>query len=104
MMSRTLQSVPRGIGTADPLEHHERLRFRAAALHASRVYPGSIGELIQRELTAYADFGYRFADNTLISRLAAEILATSVSDRVDENGCSNSADLGRIPAAGKTDD
>jgi hypothetical protein len=91
MTSRTLHSVPRHFGTADPLELHERSRIRAAALHASRVYPGSIGELIQRELTAYADFGYRFADNNLISRLTAEILATSVSDRVDESGCSNSA-------------
>ena len=67
-------------GTAPPLEVHERSRVRAAALHARRLYPGDLGELAYRELVAYADFGYRFAADALIPRLAAEILARSRPD------------------------
>ena len=59
-----------------PIAVHERSRLRAAALHARRVLPGGVGELVQRELTSYADFGWRFSGDALIPRLAAEILAT----------------------------
>ena len=38
--------------------------------------PGPLGELAYRELIAYAEFGYRFSDDGLISRLAAAVLAT----------------------------
>lgn len=62
-------------GDAERLRPHESTSIRAAALHARRVYPGPIGDLAHRELTAYADFGYRFATDNLIVRLAAEILA-----------------------------
>jgi hypothetical protein len=68
----------RGDATTIPL--HERSRMRAAALHARRLYPGGLGELVYRELVAYADFGYRFTADALIPRLAAEILATVVLD------------------------
>ncbi len=67
-------------GDATTLPLHERSRMRAAALHARRLYPGGLGELVYRELVAYADFGYRFAADALIPRLAAEILASVVPD------------------------
>lgn len=67
-------------GDATPLPFHERSRMRAAALHARRLYPGGVGELVHRELCAYADFGYRFSNDALIPRLAAEILAKVVPD------------------------
>jgi hypothetical protein len=77
--TRLPASVPlRGNATA--LAQHERSRIRAAALHARRLYPGALGELVHRELTAYADFGYRFAGDALIPRLAAEVLAKVVPD------------------------
>ena len=41
-----------------------------------RIYPGPLGELAYRELIAYAEFGYCFSDDGLISRLAAAVLAT----------------------------
>ena len=76
---RVPASVPlRGNATA--LAHHERSRIRAAALHGRRLYPGALGELVHRELTAYADFGYRFAGDALIPRLATEVLAKVVPD------------------------
>jgi len=67
-------------GNATALAHHERSRIRTAALHARRLYPGALGELVHRELTAYADFGYRFAGDALIPRLATEVLAKVVPD------------------------
>jgi hypothetical protein len=67
-------------GDAPTLQAHERSQMRAAALHARRLYPGAVGELVHRELTAYADFGYRFTGDALIPRLAAEILAKAVPD------------------------
>jgi hypothetical protein len=48
--------------------------IRLAALRARRLYPGEVGELLQRELLAYADFGHRFAKDTLIPELAAQML------------------------------
>jgi hypothetical protein len=66
-------SSPKIPGNATELEQHERARYRIAALHGRRIYPGPLGELVYRELTAYADFGYRFTDDGLIPRLAADI-------------------------------
>jgi hypothetical protein len=62
-------------GDAVRLGMQEYVRIREAALHARRAYPGPLGELVQRELTAYAEFGHRFAADALMPRLVAEILA-----------------------------
>ena len=62
-------------GDAAHLPLHERARYKAAAHHARRVYPGTIGELVHRELNAQADFGYQLAANGLAARLAAQVLA-----------------------------
>jgi hypothetical protein len=67
--------------TGDPsgrLPPHETLRLRAAAHHAKRAYPGAVGELLARELTAHAEFGYRFAVDGLLPRLATEVLRSPV--------------------------
>ena len=63
-------------GDAARMQLHEQSRFRAAAGQARRLYPGPLGELVHRELTAYAEFGYWFDRNGLLARLAAELLAT----------------------------
>ena len=47
-----------------------------AADRAQVLYPGPVGELIHREIRAYLEIGHRFGGNTLISRLAAQLLAT----------------------------
>jgi hypothetical protein len=66
--------------SAEPLQAHERSRIRAAARHARRIYPGELGELVFRELTAYAEFGIRFSTDSLIPRLATRVLATRAED------------------------
>jgi len=60
----------------------EQTDLRTAALRARRMYPGEIGELVYRELLAYADFGHRFARDALIPDLAARILAEAEDPRV----------------------
>jgi hypothetical protein len=76
MTMNLFPAAPKIRGDAAELQLHERSRYRAAAGHARRVYPGPLGELAYRELNAYAEFGYRFSDDGLISRLAAAVLAT----------------------------
>jgi hypothetical protein len=66
----------------DSMTHPERVRLRAAAFQASRVYPGPIGELIYRELTTWEEFGYRLGGRSMIMRLvkAVERAAKPVPD------------------------
>ncbi|PVZ03914.1 hypothetical protein [Actinomycetospora cinnamomea] len=67
---------PRVRGDAAGMPFHEASRLRAAAHHARRVYPGALGELVARELRAYADFGCRLGDDALAARLATQVLTT----------------------------
>lgn len=57
------------------MDHHERMRLRAAAFHATRVYPGPVGELIARELLAWEEFGYAVARDGLVERLVRHVMA-----------------------------
>ncbi|MCD2193689.1 hypothetical protein LQ327_09905 [Actinomycetospora endophytica] len=52
----------------------DRSRCRIAAAHAQALQPGALGELIERELRAWADFGYQFDGDRLVPQLADEIL------------------------------
>ena len=74
-------SPPRLHGDAVALRLHEKSRLRAAAHHARRALPGPVGDLVHRELLAYAEFGYRMWDDALIPRVAADVLARSASTR-----------------------
>jgi hypothetical protein len=76
MTSQTFLGPPAARGNAPAFATQERSRVRAAALHARRIHPGRIGELLARELSAYAEFGYRFDTDALVPRLVDEILAT----------------------------
>lgn len=71
-----IAELPELHGNAEPLRRHERSRLWAAAAHARRVYPGPLGELVARELNAFAEFGFRFTADALIPRLATQVLAT----------------------------
>lgn len=53
----------------------ERRQYLEAAERALSVYPGALGELVHRELRAFAEFGFRLAADRLIPRLAAEVLS-----------------------------
>lgn len=72
---------PPGIrGNAERLPVHEVMRLRAAAQHAKRIYPGALGELVSRELAASAELGLTLGMDSVITRLARDVLATSAED------------------------
>lgn len=61
-------------GAPPRLDHHERMRIRSAAFLAPRRYPGPVGELLQKELMDWEEFGYRFGRLGLVARLVDEIM------------------------------
>lgn len=80
LSTTTLEAIRRDGSTRIPgdaprIEPHDLSRVRAAAHHAHRVIPGVLGELVARELTAYADFGHRFHEDSLVPRLVRQVLA-----------------------------
>jgi hypothetical protein len=56
------------------MDHHEKMRLRAAAFRATRLHPGPVGELVSRELLAWEDFGYRLGGGQLVMRLVDHVL------------------------------
>lgn len=57
-----------------PMDHHEKMRLRAAAFRATRIYPGPVGELVSRELLQWEDFGYRLGGQKLIMTLVDYVM------------------------------
>ncbi|MDN5861739.1 MAG: hypothetical protein L0H84_24325, partial [Pseudonocardia sp.] len=68
-------NVPAVAGREGALALHEASAIRAAAVHARRVLPGPVGELVAREFNAYAEFGVRFTTDAFLPRLVAHVLA-----------------------------
>ena len=60
--------------TPAPMDHHEKMRMRAAAFRATRLYPGPVGDLVSRELLSWEDFGYRLGGNRLVMDLVDHVL------------------------------
>ncbi|MDN5859237.1 MAG: hypothetical protein L0H84_11500 [Pseudonocardia sp.] len=57
-----------------PMDHHEKMRLRAAAFRATRLYPGPVGELVSRELLSWEEFGYRLGGSAPVMRLVDQVL------------------------------
>ena len=58
----------------EPMDHHEKMRLRAAAFRATRLYPGPVGELVSRELLTWEEFGYRLGGEQFVMRLVDHVL------------------------------
>lgn len=65
------------------MDHHEKMRLRAAAFRATRLYPGPVGELVSRELLSWEEFGYRLGGQELIMRLVEHLLVTELAQDAD---------------------
>lgn len=61
------------------MEFHEKAQIRAAAFRATKLWPGGVGELIQRELLSFEDFGQRLAREGHVMRAVRDILATPLA-------------------------
>ena len=64
-----------------PMDHHEKMRLRAAAFRATRLYPGPVGELVSRELLTWEEFGYRLGGSALVMRLVDQVLKSPMENR-----------------------
>ena len=65
--------------TPVPMDHHEKMRLRAAAFRVTRLYPGPVGELLSRELLTWEEFGYRFGGGAFIERLIDHVSSAPVA-------------------------
>jgi hypothetical protein len=61
------------------MDHHERMRLRAAAFRATRLYPGPVGELLSHELLTWEEFGYRLGGRQLVMRLVDHVLTSPIA-------------------------
>jgi hypothetical protein len=61
-----------------PMDHDEKMRLRAAAFRATRLYPGPVGELLSRELLTWEEFGYRLGGEQLVMRLVDHVLEAPI--------------------------
>jgi hypothetical protein len=64
-----------------PMDHHEKMRVRAAAFRATRVYPGPVGELVSRELLTWEEFGYRLGGSQLVMQVVDQVLKEPIPHR-----------------------
>ncbi|GAA2886594.1 hypothetical protein GCM10010472_51040 [Pseudonocardia halophobica] len=62
-----------------PMDHHEKMRLRAAAFRVTRLYPGPVGEVLSRELLTWEEFGYRLGGGQLVMRLVDHVLKTPLN-------------------------
>lgn len=64
------------VPTAPPvrMDSDERMKLRAAAFRATRVFPGPVGELVSKDLLAFEEFGYRLGAHGLVRRLVAAVM------------------------------
>jgi hypothetical protein len=63
-----------------PMDHHEKMRLRAAAFRVTRLYPGPVGELVSRELLTWEEFGYRLGSQQLVMRIVDHVLTTPIAE------------------------
>ena len=83
-MNQPMSAVPGGTDSPGPesphevMSHRERMRLRAAALHATRAFPGPIGELVARELEAWEEFGFRLGSHATIRQVVEAVLETEI--------------------------
>lgn len=58
----------------DSMASEEKMRVRAAAFRATKLYPGPVGQVLSRELHDWEEFGYRFGGHGLVAELVNHIL------------------------------
>jgi hypothetical protein len=61
------------------MDHHQKVRLRAAAFRVTRLYPGPVGELLTREILTWEEFGYRLGGQRLIMRLVDHVSTTPLT-------------------------
>jgi hypothetical protein len=68
-----MPDLSREIIMASPTGTALPARARAASHAALRLYPGAVGELLARELSAWGEFGHRFGGHELVAPLITHL-------------------------------
>jgi hypothetical protein len=58
----------------ESMDPHDRAQLRLAAIRALRIYPGPVGRLVQAELNATADWGYRLLQTSLPMEIMDQVM------------------------------
>ena len=61
------------------MDCHVKARFRVAAHHARRAYPGPIGELLAREILSWEQWGHRLGGEGLMTQVVDQVLSKPVA-------------------------
>lgn len=56
------------------MDHHEKMKIRAASFRAVRLFSPGIGRALSEHLMSWEEFGYRFGGYSQVMMLADEIL------------------------------
>lgn len=59
----------------EKLAEDQRSRLRAAAFRATQIYRGPVGELVQKELLDWEQFGYRFGRKSFVLGLVEQVMS-----------------------------
>lgn len=76
-----LHGVPNiSVATKSPgaIDAAKKIEITQAQLKATRLYPGPVGELVAKELSDYAKFGFRFDQAGFSERLLQQVLETEL--------------------------
>ena len=62
------------------LDYHDIARLRQAALRVQKLYPGPVGDYLQRDLDSWQVVGLKFDSRGMVSRLIDAIMAAPLPD------------------------
>lgn len=69
-----LASPAEPVDAAERMDHHVRMKLRAAAFRATRVFPGAVGEMVSKELLSFEEFGLRLSRDGLVMRVVDQVM------------------------------
>lgn len=82
-MSFTSQFHVTATDPAPYLAQHERERLKAAAYQATKLFPGPIGEFLNRELRSWEVTGLKFDTQGLLAQTIAALLNAPLPEPPD---------------------
>lgn len=62
-----------------PMDHNAKMKLRAAAFRATKVYPGIVGQFITQELLDWEQFGYCVSQSGRTQQLVDHIMAAPIA-------------------------
>lgn len=67
----------------DRMTQQDKMRLRAAAFRATKLYPGPIGSLVSREILSWEEFGIRLGPDSLVAAAVDQILKAEIAGNIE---------------------